>query len=124
VEASSRSHPQAEPRGRAMRTWESLKRRGDFLRVQRRGRRSTEGAFVVLAAPGRDCTRIGVTVSSAVGNAVVRNRVRRRVRTVLDRTDFTLAPARDIVIIARPAAAGTPFPELSRELGAALEPAR
>jgi len=103
-----------------MRAWESLKRRGDFARVQRRGRRSAAVAFVVLALPGRERTRVGITVSTAVGNAVVRNRLRRQVRTVLDRAALGSAPARDIVIIARPAAAGVPFPDLARELDAAL----
>jgi len=103
-----------------MRAWESLTRRGDFARVQRRGRRSAAAAFVVLAVPGRERTRVGITVSSAVGNAVVRNRLRRRVRAVLDRSVLKSAPARDIVIIARPAAAALPFLDLARELDAAL----
>jgi ribonuclease P protein component len=103
-----------------MRAWDSLKRRGDFARVQRRGRRSAAAAFVVLAVPGRARTRVGITVSSAVGNAVVRNRLRRQVRTVLDRAGLAAAPARDIVIIARPAAAGVAYADLARELDAAL----
>jgi ribonuclease P protein component len=103
-----------------MRAWDSLTRRGDFARVQRRGRRSAAAAFVVLAAPGRDRTRVGITVSGAVGNAVVRNRLRRQVRTVLDRAGLGAVLPRDIVIIARPAAAGLPFPDLARELAAAL----
>jgi len=103
-----------------MRAWDSLTRRGDFARVGRRGRRSAAAAFVVLTVPGRERTRVGITVSSAVGNAVVRNRLRRRVRTVLDRAALGGAPARDIVIIARPAAAGLPFADLTRELAAAL----
>lgn len=103
-----------------MRAWESLTRRGDFARVQRRGRRSAAAAFVVLALPGRERTRVGITVSSAVGNAVVRNRLRRQVRTVLDRAALGAAAARDIVIIARPAAAGLSFPALAREIDAAL----
>jgi len=103
-----------------MRAWESLTRRGDFARVQRRGRRSAAAAFVVLALPGRTRTRVGITVSTAVGNAVVRNRLRRQVRGMLDRADLATAPARDIVIIARPAAAGTAFADLARELDRAL----
>ncbi len=75
---------------------------------------------MILVVPGRERTRVGITVSTAVGNAVVRNRVRRRVRTVLDRAGFAAAPARDIVVIARPAAAAAPFADLARELDAAL----
>jgi ribonuclease P protein component len=59
---------------------------------------------VALTAEGRDISRIGITVAKTVGNAVVRNRLRRRVKAMLDRSTFGTPPHRDVVLIARPGA--------------------
>jgi ribonuclease P protein component len=81
-----------------------LRRRHDFLQVQQRGRRLFSGDVLVV---GRDSggprPRIGITVSSKVGNAVERNRVKRWVREAWRSLDGDL-PALDLVVIARPAA--------------------
>lgn len=61
-------------------------------------------------------TRIGVTVSAQVGGAVVRNRVRRRLRSILDGYGFAGRPNRDIVFIARPGAGELSFAELAAEV--------
>jgi ribonuclease P protein component len=81
-----------------------LRRRREFLEVQQRGRRVYSGDVLVLAlGSGASRPRIGITVSSKVGNAVERNRVKRWVREAWRplRTDL---PALDLVVIARPAA--------------------
>ncbi len=81
-----------------------LRRRREYLEVQQRGRRIYSGELLVIALDsGAPRPRIGITVSSKVGNAVERNRVKRWVRegwraAVLD------FPAVDVVVIARPAA--------------------
>jgi ribonuclease P protein component len=78
--------------------------RREFLAVQERGRKVHAGAYVVLALPnalGRP--RLGVTVSSRVGNAVVRNRVKRWVREAFRAAGADL-PSADLVVIARAAA--------------------
>ena len=66
--------------------------------------------------PGR--ARLGVTVSRKVGNAVVRNRVKRRIREWFRHDGQALVAGRDVVVIARSAAAGlagaASFAELSR----------
>ncbi len=76
---------------------------GALLRVERRGNR--------LGHP-----RIGISVPARVGGAVVRNRVRRRLRVVAGRRLPSLGSF-DLVIVARPPAAGA----TSLELGAALD---
>ena len=56
--------------------------------------------------------RVGYTVSKKLGHAVVRNRVRRRLREVYRLNESVLAPGYDIVIVARTRAIDTPFSSL------------
>lgn len=103
-----------------MRCYQSLRRRSDFARVQRRGKRQVGPLFVLLATEARGASRIGITVSKSIGNAVVRNRLRRRVKAILDRTAFGAAPHRDVVLIARPGAGEADFAAVAAELGRLL----
>jgi len=94
-----------------------LRRRGDYLRVQRDGRRHHTDQFVVLTAPGSaPNSRVGITVSSKVGNAVVRNRVKRVLREIVRQAWRDVAPAADIVIIAKPGAAQTTHAKAATQL--------
>jgi ribonuclease P protein component len=65
--------------------------------------------------------RVGITVSSRVGNAVVRNRVRRRLREALRARFDRLTSGQDILVVARPASAAATWPELSDALDVALQ---
>jgi ribonuclease P protein component len=60
-------------------------------------------------------TRVGITVSSRVGNAVVRNRTKRWIREYVRRHLSALPPG-DVVIIAKPSAATAAHPVLDRDL--------
>ena len=64
--------------------------------------------------------RAGVVVSRAVGGAVVRNTVKRRLRHLLRARVAHLAPGSAIVVRALPPAAGATSAELDADLGAAL----
>lgn len=68
--------------------------------------------------------RIGFSVSKRVGGAVVRNRVKRRLREAVRGRLTLLPPGWDIVISARPAAANADYATLDAELGELLERAR
>ncbi|MCO4748353.1 MAG: ribonuclease P protein component [Proteobacteria bacterium] len=84
-----------------------LRRSADFRRVQRRGRRVSTAHLRVCAMPNALVgPRFGLTVSRKVGNAVVRNRVKRRLREAIrhERVGRELG-AVDLVFIARPSAA-------------------
>ncbi len=59
--------------------------------------------------------RLGLTVSTKVGNAVRRNRIRRRLREVYRLSEDFLAHGYDIVIVARAPAFDTPFSQLRGE---------
>ena len=65
---------------------------------------------------------MGISVSKKVGNAVVRNRVKRRLRDLFRRTraDFS-GQGVDIAVNARPSAADAPFEELARDYAATLQ---
>jgi ribonuclease P protein component len=80
--------------------------------------------FVLLvraeAVPGR-VMRYGITVSKRVGNAVVRNRVKRRFRALLAEVlPLSGLPGADHVLIGRETGIERPFPQLRDELRAAL----
>jgi ribonuclease P protein component len=78
-----------------------LRSRREFLAVQQRGRRLANGEYAVLALPHEGPhPRLGVTVSSRVANAVIRNRVKRWVRHAFREVAGDLPPL-DLVVIAR-----------------------
>ena len=82
------------------------------------GRRHASGAFVVLVRPvqGDDRGRLGITASRKVGNAVVRNRVKRRIREWFRRTGRSELAGWDVIVIARASAAGLGGPATFHEL--------
>jgi len=79
----------------------------DFQRVNRTGVRRGGPHFVAVVAPSRGDAepKLGLAVSRRVGNAVARNRVKRRVREWFRSTRETLPRATDWVVIARAGAA-------------------
>ncbi len=80
--------------------------------------------WVVLKAmeSGRPLTRYGFSVSRKVGNAVLRNRIKRWLREILRVTP--LKAGHDIIFIARPAAAATGYWNLKKEVENLLSKAR
>jgi ribonuclease P protein component len=102
-----------------------LKRRPEFLRAARRGRSCATPGLVLQVysrGDGDAPLRVGYTASKKVGNAVIRNRARRRLRAVVDAMAMRRAKAgRDYVLIAR---AGTParnYAALERDFETALK---
>src|SRR5438874_1933237 len=92
-----------------------LRTRTDFERARRRGR-SWSTALVALNAVRNDLplTRCGFVTSKRVGGAVVRNKVRRRLREIVRRRLTLLPPGWDLVLSARTAAAAATFADLEQ----------
>ncbi|MBT5048513.1 MAG: ribonuclease P protein component [Rhodospirillaceae bacterium] len=111
-----------------------LKRRREFLHVARTGRKWAAPGLVLQALnrhagePISDAApleegeiRVGFTVTRKVGNAVVRNRTRRRLRAAAETIiPAHAAPGHDFVVIGRAGTIGRPFPDLLGDLEAAL----
>jgi len=89
----------------------------DFRRATRRGVRVGRATLVlhVGVAPEREGVRVGLVVSKAVGNAVTRNRVKRRLRHLAGEYVVPSAVGLDVVVRALPRAASQPA-ELAPDL--------
>jgi ribonuclease P protein component len=112
-----------------------LRRSTDFAAVVRGGRRATTGVVVVHLTipnthePAREGTtklpaRAGFIVSKAIGGAVTRNSVRRRLRQLTRERLATLPPGSTLVVRALPGAADVASPRLAADLDAAIAAAR
>jgi ribonuclease P protein component len=98
-----------------------LLRRGEFVAVKQRGRGFADGPLAASWAPrsadgaGRGIAgataRVGIAVSSKVGDAVVRNRVKRRLREAI-RHELRRLPEVDLVLVARASATRATVGEL------------
>ena len=84
-----------------------LKLSREFARVRDEGRTVRGGLILlgVLQAADEKRFRVGLVTSRRVGGAVVRNRVRRRLREIVRRHQHALASGLWLVVVARPAAA-------------------
>lgn len=94
-----------------------LKLRREFDRVRTEGRVVRGGLLMlgVLLLEEEKCFRLGIITSRRVGGAVVRNRVRRRLREIVRRQQSALRNGVWFVAIARPAAAGATSAALEEE---------
>ena len=93
----------------------------EFDRAYRQGTAYSGRLFSVHAFPNEHGTpRLGLSVSRKVGKAVVRNTVRRRLREVFRSCVSEIPSDLDLVVSARPAAAGATFEELRAEFVKAL----
>ena len=80
----------------------TVKQNSDFRRIYRRGRSAVSGGVVVYCLKNRQgMSRLGVTVSTKLGHAVVRNRARRRLREVYRLNSPQLRKGWDIILVAR-----------------------
>jgi ribonuclease P protein component len=94
-----------------------LLRRSEFRRVYDEGERRNASLCAVFYRPnGLPHTRIGITASARVGGAVLRNRLKRRVREVFRQNRAALPAGWDIVVNPRGELARASFATLTSEL--------
>jgi ribonuclease P protein component len=101
---------------------ERLRQRADFLAAAT-GFRISAAGFVLQARRRSDegPARVGFTVSKKVGNAVERNRVRRRLREIVRLSPLPLLRGHDYVLVGRRAALSLPFARIAQDYEGALE---
>ena len=94
-----------------------LRKRPEFIHLSRSGKKQHTANFVVITREtDRSEARLGITVSSKVGNAVVRNRVKRLLRECFRQWNRQIVPPRDILVIAKAGAANLSFLEVASEI--------
>ncbi|MDO4972833.1 MAG: ribonuclease P protein component [Eubacteriales bacterium] len=91
----------------------TLKKNSDFRRLYAKGKSAVTPYLVLYARPNRlGENRLGYTVSVKIGHAVVRNRVRRRLREIYRLNAPRLRQGYDLVIVARSRAVGCAYRKL------------
>jgi len=94
-----------------------MRRSSEFRRVRKSGT-SHRGRYLILGVledARLSGIKVGFITTRRLGNAVIRNRVRRRLRGILVDVGDRIRPGRYLVTVARPAAAEAEFGELRRE---------
>ena len=92
-----------------------LKENHLFRRTYNRGKSAADSYLALyVRGNGQRGNRLGLTVSTKVGCAVVRNRVRRRLREIYRSHEDQVLEGRDVVVVARVRAASSQYQQLER----------
>ena len=105
-----------------MRRYASLRRRADFARLRQRGRRLNTPNLTLYRGdpqPGDTLPLVGITVTKAIGKAVVRNKLRRRLAAIVNDALDGRPPMR-LLVVPRPAAAALDFAALRADVTSAF----
>jgi len=105
-------------------SFQTIKKRSDFLSATSRGKKFITGSFILQMLPrnethpaGQQDVRFGFTVTKKMGNAVIRNRIKRRLREAVRKATTKHALAgHDYVLISRHKALDCPFTDLTRDM--------
>jgi ribonuclease P protein component len=110
--------PPQRAAGERLTSAERLRRRTDYLRCYRTGRRRHGPLAILYFAPNQlGHPRLGITASRKVGKAVVRQRLKRRIREIYRRwQERSQLPALDLVVHLKPEAGKSDFSALKMEL--------
>ena len=98
-----------------------VRSRTDYLKVQRSGQKVGGRYLIILSMNnGLPASRFGITVSRKTGNAVTRNRIKRRIRELQRLNRDNVVAGKDIVVIATRKASGAAFRDLEEEYRALM----
>ena len=93
----------------------TLKKNHEFRRLYNRGKNAVSPWLALYCKKnGSRGNRLGITVSTKVGKAVVRNRTRRKLREIYRLHEQELKPGYDLVVVARVRAGASRYQELER----------
>ncbi len=93
-----------------------LKSNRDFQRAYRRGKTAAASSLALYCRRNQTAqSRLGITTSKKVGKAVVRNRIRRRIRAIYRLHETELKAGYDLVIVARVRAATATYAQLEKD---------
>jgi len=98
---------------------ETLRKRADFLATASSGKKWVAPGFILqISLPHAPSLRVrfGLTASRKIGNAVIRNRARRRLRALAQEVMTKASPEHDYVLIARLTTATCPYDSLRQDL--------
>lgn len=114
----------ADPRGQGFPRVSRLRSSKDYRRLNRVGHRTRGLGFIVLVqcVKASRAARLGVTASRRVGNAVVRNRIKRQVREWFRMRRLRFGAGLDILVIARSGVGGWPAARMRGELDRLIAP--
>lgn len=105
-----------------------LRRRAEFLEVAKTGKKWVAPGLIMQLGPlkntdtAKSAPRYGLTATTKIGNAVIRNRARRRLRALaFELLPIHASPQYDYVLIARAATVARDFDELRKDLTTALK---
>jgi len=94
-----------------------LRKRPEFLKLSRTGRKIHSAHFVIVSGINdRGVSRLGITVSGKVGNAVARNRIKRSLRELFRRRRHELSRGVDLLVIAKQSASEISSREIAEEM--------
>lgn len=98
-----------------MRREHSIKESKDFRRVYRNGKSKVDRLIVVyVLRSDKEISRVGFSVSKKVGNAVIRNKIKRRLREIFRNNVDSFKYIVDIVVVARKDAATADYQSLEK----------
>ena len=93
----------------------TVKENYEFRRIYRKGKSAVSPQLVIYCQRNRrGHSRLGVSVSTNLGCAVVRNRVRRRIREIYRLNKAKMLPGYDLIVVARVRAVETDYQKLDR----------
>lgn len=93
----------------------ALKENHEFRRLYNKGKSAVSPYFAVYCRKNhREVSRLGITTGVKLGNAVKRNRVRRRIRELYRTNETRILPGYDIVVVARTRAIYARYSDLER----------